>query len=196
MGPPLRYCGFGVRRRVATAAAEHNSPRTRARKPLIAVSTRNILAALNFASDVVDSAPASRLALIALARDGSRSEISFGEVSERSARVAGALLERGVVRGDVVMTLIGNRPEWVYAMVACFRIGAVVLPSTEQLRPGDLRARFDRVEPRLVVADRRNLETVAESGFSGPVVTVPDDDLVGRGLFVYWPFGQHWGLIR
>ena len=26
--------------------------------------------------------------------------------------------------------------------------------------------------------------------------TVPDDDLVGRGLFVYWPFGRHWGLIR
>jgi signal peptidase I len=26
--------------------------------------------------------------------------------------------------------------------------------------------------------------------------TVPDANLVGRGLFVYWPFNQHWGLIR
>jgi signal peptidase I len=26
--------------------------------------------------------------------------------------------------------------------------------------------------------------------------TVPDENLVGRGLFVYWPFGRHWGLIR
>jgi signal peptidase I len=25
---------------------------------------------------------------------------------------------------------------------------------------------------------------------------VPDANLVGRGLFVYWPFSQHWGLIR
>jgi signal peptidase I len=25
---------------------------------------------------------------------------------------------------------------------------------------------------------------------------VPDTNLVGRGLFVYWPFSQHWGLIR
>ena len=25
---------------------------------------------------------------------------------------------------------------------------------------------------------------------------VPDANLVGRGLFVYWPFGRHWGLIR
>ena len=45
------------------------------------------------------------------------------------------------------MTLIGNRPEWVYAMVACFRIGAVALPCTEQLRPADLRARMEAVEP-------------------------------------------------
>ena len=26
--------------------------------------------------------------------------------------------------------------------------------------------------------------------------SVPDANLVGRGLCVYWPFNQHWGLIR
>jgi signal peptidase I len=26
--------------------------------------------------------------------------------------------------------------------------------------------------------------------------TVPDENLVGRGLLVYWPFYPHWGLIR
>jgi signal peptidase I len=25
---------------------------------------------------------------------------------------------------------------------------------------------------------------------------VPEENLVGRGLFVYWPFNWHWGLIR
>jgi len=25
---------------------------------------------------------------------------------------------------------------------------------------------------------------------------VPEDNLVGRGLLVYWPFNRHWGLIR
>jgi acyl-coenzyme A synthetase/AMP-(fatty) acid ligase len=132
---------------------------------------------VNFASEVVDAAPRDRLALVALARDGSRAEIPFGELSARSARLAGAFLARGVRRGDVVMTMIGNRPEWVYAMVACMRIGAVALPSTEQLRPGDLRARFDKVEPRLVVADERNLDTLAASGFGGDVVAVPDERL-------------------
>jgi acyl-coenzyme A synthetase/AMP-(fatty) acid ligase len=132
---------------------------------------------MNFASDVVDSAPPDRLALVALSRDGSREEISFGTVSARSARLAGALLARGIRPGDVVMTMIGNRPEWVYAMVACLRIGAVALPSTEQLRPKDIAARFDKVEPRLVIADRRNLDTLAGSGFGGEVMAVPDERL-------------------
>ena len=130
---------------------------------------------MNFARDVVDAAPPGRRALVAVGRDGGRTDITFAEVADRSARLAGALAARGIGRGDVVMTLIGNRPEWVYALVACFRIGAVALPSTEQLRPGDLRARFEQVEPRLVLADERDLDTIAASGFDGEVVAVPDE---------------------
>jgi acyl-coenzyme A synthetase/AMP-(fatty) acid ligase len=132
---------------------------------------------VNFALDVVDAAPPDRLALVAIARDGSRSEVGFGEVAARSARLAGTLGARGVRPGDVVMTMIGNRPEWVYAMVACLRVGAVVLPSTEQLRPNDLRARFDKVEPRMVIADIRNLDTLHASGFGGDVLAVPDESV-------------------
>lgn len=33
----------------------------------------------------------------------------------------------------------------------------------------------------------------SDSRYWGPV---PEKDLVGRGLFVYWPFGQHFGLVR
>ncbi|MEP7077428.1 MAG: signal peptidase I [Chthoniobacterales bacterium] len=32
-----------------------------------------------------------------------------------------------------------------------------------------------------------------DSRWWGPV---PEENLVGRGLFVYWPFNRHWGLIR
>ena len=132
---------------------------------------------MSFVADVVDSADPSRLALVAIAAGGERSEVSFGEVADRSARLAGALVARGVGRGDVVMTVVGNRPEWVYAMLACWRIGAVALPCSEQLRPGDLRARMDEVEPRAVVADARDRELVAEAGFDGPLLAVPDESL-------------------
>ena len=132
---------------------------------------------MNFARDVVDAAPPERPALLALGRDGSRRSIAFGEVADRSARLAGTLATRGVGRGDVVMTVIGNRPEWVLTMVACFRLGAVALPCTEQLRPNDLRRRIEAAPPRLVIADERDRETVEASGFDGPVLTVPDESL-------------------
>jgi acyl-coenzyme A synthetase/AMP-(fatty) acid ligase len=132
---------------------------------------------MNFALDVVEKAPPNRLALIALGRDGSRSEITFAEVADRSARLAGTLAARGIGRGDVVMTVVGNRPEWVYAMVACFRMGAVVLPCTEQLRPKDLLERIERADPRAVIVDGRDLGTVEATGFAGELLVVPDERL-------------------
>jgi acyl-coenzyme A synthetase/AMP-(fatty) acid ligase len=114
---------------------------------------------------------------VAIARDGERREISFGEVADHSARLAGALTARGVGRGDVVMTVVGSRPEWAYAMLACWRIGAVAQPCSEQLRPADLRARMEKVEPRAVLADARDLQLVADAGFHGPVLAVPDESL-------------------
>ena len=132
---------------------------------------------MNFSRDTVDAAPPSARALVALARDGSRSEWSFGEVAEASARAAGALAARGVQRGDVVMTLIGNRPEWVLTMLACFRIGAVVLPCTEQLRAADLRTRLDVARPRLIVCDERNAGVLGEAAPDADVLLVPGPEL-------------------
>src|SRR5215212_9920450 len=124
---------------------------------------------MSFVGEVVDAAEPSRLALVAVGRDGDRREITFGEVADRSARLAGALAARGVGAGDVVMTVVGNRPEWAYAMLACWRLGAVAQPCAEQLRPADIRARMEKVEPAAVVADARDLDVVAATGFDGPV---------------------------
>jgi acyl-coenzyme A synthetase/AMP-(fatty) acid ligase len=135
---------------------------------------------VNFTHDIVDAAVPQRLALIELARDGARREWRFGEVADRSARLAGTLAGRGIARGDVVMTLIGNRPEWVFAMLACFRLGAVVLPCTEQLRAKDLAQRLPVARPRLVIADERN-RAVLEEALGGrddvDVLLVPDEAL-------------------
>src|SRR3954470_20879318 len=132
---------------------------------------------MNFARDVVDAAPPERRALVALGRDGSRAEWSFGEVAEAAARAAGALAARGAGRGDVVMTLVGNRPEWVLAMLACFRLGAIALPCTEQLRAADLRVRLEVARPRLVVCDERNAEVLAEAAPDTEVLLVPGREL-------------------
>jgi acyl-coenzyme A synthetase/AMP-(fatty) acid ligase len=132
---------------------------------------------VNFARDVVEAADPGRPALVELARDGSRREWAFGEVADRAARLAGVLARHGARRGDVVLTLVGNRPDWVITMVACFRQGFVVLPCTEQLRPKDLRLRLEATEPRVVVCDERNADALAAAGWDGPVVAVPFGDL-------------------
>jgi len=131
---------------------------------------------VNFARDVVDAAPADATALIELGRDGSRREWTFAEVSHASACLAGRLRAEGVEPGDVVMTLVGNRSEWALVLVACFRIGAVVLPCTEQLRAADLQARLDVVRPRVVIADERNLGELGrtDAGERATVIVIPD----------------------
>ncbi|MGO9498783.1 MAG: acyl-CoA synthetase [Solirubrobacteraceae bacterium] len=136
---------------------------------------------MNFARDVVDGAPPDRTALIELVRDGGRREWSFAEVSDRSARLAGTLARRGVARGDVVMTLIGSRPEWVLTMVACFRIGAVALACNEQLRAHDLAQRIAASSPKLIVADERNLAELTAARPGCTVLTIPDDRLFEAG---------------
>jgi acyl-coenzyme A synthetase/AMP-(fatty) acid ligase len=132
---------------------------------------------MNFTRDVVDAAPPSRRALVALARDGSRREWRFGEVADATARAAGALRARGVQQGDVVLTLVGNRSEWVLTLLACFRIGAVALPCTEQLRAADLRLRLEVARPRLIVCDERNAGELAAAGPQAEVMQVPGGEL-------------------
>ena len=132
---------------------------------------------MNFARDVVDAAPADREALVVIDRDGARASVTFGEVAERHARLAGTLAARGVGRGDVVLTLIGNRPEWVEAMLACFRIGAVVLPCNEQQRAHDLRLRLELARPAVVIADERNLGELRAAGPDCPVLVIGDEEL-------------------
>jgi acyl-coenzyme A synthetase/AMP-(fatty) acid ligase len=131
---------------------------------------------VNFFVEVVEGAPPERLALVELARDGTRREWRFAALAAEGTRVAGVLAAHGVRRGDVVMTLVGNRPEWVCAMLACFRMGAVVLPCTEQLRAGDLRLRLEITQPAAIVADERNRAAVEGAAPDCVVLWMPGEE--------------------
>jgi acyl-coenzyme A synthetase/AMP-(fatty) acid ligase len=117
---------------------------------------------VNFIADVVESFPAARPALIEVTADGERRVHHFGELFARSAGLSGAFAARGVRRGDVVMTLAGNRVEWVLAMLACWRMGAVALPCNPQLRRKDLELRRSACSPRLAVGESRYLAELPE----------------------------------
>jgi acyl-coenzyme A synthetase/AMP-(fatty) acid ligase len=132
---------------------------------------------VNYVRDVVAARPPDELALVTLAADGARREWTFGELAELSGYLAAEFANRGVLPGSVVLTLAGNTPDYVLTMLACLRLGAAMLPCSEQLRPKDVALRLDRARPALIVADERNRAVVEASQPTGPVLFVPDETL-------------------
>ena len=132
---------------------------------------------MNFVRDVVAARPRDELAVVTLAADGTRREWTFGELVDASAALAGHLLANGVHRGSVVLTLVGNKIEYVLAILAGLRIGAPVLPCSEQLRPKDVALRLRKADPALVLCDLRNRAVVAAADPTCPVLDVPDEAL-------------------
>jgi acyl-coenzyme A synthetase/AMP-(fatty) acid ligase len=106
---------------------------------------------VNLIEDLMERSPASRLGIVAIDAEGNRRDWHFGELIACSAGLSGAFAARGVRRSDVVMTLVGNRIEWVLTLLACWRMGAVALPCSTQLRRGDLELRVAETAPKLCV---------------------------------------------
>jgi len=112
--------------------------------------------------ELMEKSPASRLGILAVDAEGSRRDWYFGELIARSAGLSGAFAARGVERGDVVMTLVGNRIEWVLSLLACWRMGAVALPCSTQLRRHDLEVRVGEANPALCVGEDHLLAELPE----------------------------------
>ncbi|MGI9020748.1 MAG: acyl-CoA synthetase [Solirubrobacterales bacterium] len=113
---------------------------------------------MNFVREIVDSQPASKPALVTISAEGERRVWHLGELGARAAGLSGAFAARGVRRGDTVMTLVGNRVEWVLALLACWRMGAVALPCNTMLRSGDLEHRAGVANPALCVGEEALLD--------------------------------------
>jgi acetyl-CoA synthetase len=113
---------------------------------------------LNLIEDLLERYPASKPALLAIDRDGARRIWHFGELVAMSAGLSGAFAARGVDRGDVVAILAGNRVEWVLSLLACWRMGAIALPCSTQLRRHDLELRTAAANPSLCVGEEELLE--------------------------------------
>jgi acetyl-CoA synthetase len=95
-----------------------------------------------------NDAPALRI----VEEDGSEQRFSFAEMSRRSDRVAGWLREQGVRRGDRVVVMLGNQAELWDTILAVMKLGAVLIPATPLLGPGDSAERVARGGARHVIA--------------------------------------------
>ena len=84
--------------------------------------------------------------------------ISYAELKDRVARLAGALAARGVGKGDRVVIYMPMVPETVEAMLACARLGAVHSVVFGGFAAHELAVRIDDAKPKAVLAASCGLE--------------------------------------
>lgn len=117
---------------------------------------------MNFIDDVIQRFPFSQEAVIAIDAEGRREVHYFSHLFARSLGLSGAMLGKGVHREDVVLILVGSRIEWVIAMLACFRMGAIALPCNPQLTREDIALRTGQANPVLAIGEERYLDNLPD----------------------------------
>jgi acetyl-CoA synthetase len=122
--------------------------------------------------DVVARKPSSadRLALWIVEQDGSEEKVTFGQMAERSDRVATWLGELGLGMGDRVILMLGNQVELWESMLAVAKLGAVVMPTTGALGAADLADRITRGGATYAIAN--SADTVKFDGVAGDLTRI------------------------
>ncbi len=118
----------------------------------------------NFTVDVVEelARDPERPAIVFVDAQRNVRNVSFGELVARTNRWAGALRRSGLSRGDRAMVLVGKTPEWHALMLASLKCGAVSIPCSDMLRARDLAFRVRHSGARIVVAERRAEDEIAQ----------------------------------
>ncbi len=84
--------------------------------------------------------------------------ITYAELLERTAKLAGALASLGVARGDRVLIYMPMVPQAVISMLACARLGAVHCVVFGGFAAPELAKRIDDASPRVIISASCGLE--------------------------------------
>ena len=83
---------------------------------------------------------------------------TYSELLDSTARLAGALKNLGVTKGDRVVIYMPMVPEAVMAMLACARLGAVHSVVFGGFAPDELAHRIDNCAPKVIIAASCGIE--------------------------------------
>jgi carnitine-CoA ligase len=120
-------------------------------------------------------------------------ELTYGELRERSGRLAAGLRAIGVERGDRVALCAGNSPDLLVTYVASTLLGAVVVPIGVALVGASLARVVEKTAPKVAVVAGQGLSAgaaLAELGVTviagereegGPDDAVDFDELLAHG---------------
>ena len=108
----------------------------------------------NFAFDVVDALGRSKpekLAMLHLSEDGTERRFTFRDMKKESARVANYFKSLGIKRGDRVMLVLKRHYQFWFSILALHKLGAIVIPATNQLQEKDFTYRFEAANVKAIV---------------------------------------------
>ncbi|MEL7138236.1 MAG: propionyl-CoA synthetase [Pseudomonadota bacterium] len=89
---------------------------------------------------------------------GKKAKISYAELKDRVARLAGALSRQGVAKGDRVILYMPMVPEAAIAMLACARLGAVHSVVFGGFAAHELAVRIDDATPKAILSASCGIE--------------------------------------
>jgi len=102
--------------------------------------------------------------------NGETETYSFADLDRLSDRVANALAERGVERGDRIGVVLPQTVENPLTHLACWKLGAVSLPLSVLFGPDGLESRLDDSDAVAVVASTEVRDAVAEAATACPAL--------------------------
>ena len=109
----------------------------------------------NFSYDVIDEIARmypEKIAMHWINEAGDEHKFTFRELSEKSNQVANMFLAHGAKKGDMVMAVLKRHYEFWFLVYGLMKIGAVVIPATDQLMVKDYVYRFESASVKYVVA--------------------------------------------
>ena len=99
--------------------------------------------------------------------------LTYAELERLSDRLAGALVKRGIAKGDRVAIAMRNCPSWVLAYMGTVKAGAIATLVNGWWQVEELAHALRLTEPSLILADEPRAHRIAATGFECPVITIP-----------------------
>lgn len=91
------------------------------------------------------------------------SRLSYVQLDEASNKMANALVDMGVGKGDRVVMLLFNSPEFVITYLGVVKMGGIAVPLDTKYKLAELASLFDDCQPRVMVVESQLLEPIAAS---------------------------------
>jgi len=108
--------------------------------------------------------------------DGATGAIhTYAEVDRTSRRAAAGLRRLGVRQGDVIMNLLRNSPEFVYAFLGASLLGAVATTANPFYTPAEIHKQATAAGARLIVTEACAVEKVREFAAERGITVVTID---------------------